>query len=105
METFLPDDAVHPLIARLRAAQETFARHYPGEPATRQPVHTVYVGAHAFDAGTAQSLGMQALFALTQSAPRPEVLAEALGIVPALAGKVYERVVAKLRREPVEDLR
>ena len=32
-------------------------RHYPGETGRRQPVHTVYGGAHLFKADSAKRLG------------------------------------------------
>ncbi|MFD5030660.1 DUF6986 family protein [Streptomyces sp. NPDC058405] len=81
------------------------ARRYPGDPGTRQPVHTVYVPADHFDAGTIRSWGGQALAALDEHAPDAASLAAVLGLSDALAGPVYERVRAKLSREPVEDLR
>ncbi|HZX96370.1 MAG TPA: phosphoenolpyruvate kinase [Myxococcales bacterium] len=105
MDTFLPDSTLQPLVARLRTAQEQLARHYPGEPASRQPVHTVYVGAHSFDAGLPRRLGAEALHSLAEFAPDAAAFAGVLGIAPALAGTVHARVVAKLRREAVEDLR
>ncbi|WP_354640547.1 DUF6986 family protein [Kitasatospora camelliae] len=81
-------------------------RRYPGEPGSRQPVHTVYVPADAFDADTVRSWGRQALEAFDTHAGTPAQLAEALG-VPAddLLADVHARVRAKLEREPVEDLR
>ncbi|MCX4746434.1 aldolase/citrate lyase family protein [Kitasatospora sp. NBC_01287] len=82
------------------------ARYYPGESGSRQPVHTVYVPADAFAAGTVADWGRQALAALDTHAATPAELAEALG-VPAdeLITEVHARVRAKLRREPIEDLR
>jgi citrate lyase beta subunit len=71
----------------------------------RQPVHTVYGGAHLFRSYTAGRLGARALQTLAEYAPEPETLARAVGLPAALAETVYERVVAKLRREPVEDYR
>ncbi|MFD7896620.1 DUF6986 family protein [Streptomyces sp. NPDC059743] len=89
----------------LAAVDAELARRYPGDPGTRQPVHTVYVPADAFDAGTIRSWGDQALAALDEHAPDARSLARALGLSDALAEPVYERVRAKLEREPVEDLR
>jgi citrate lyase beta subunit len=71
----------------------------------RQPVHTVYGGAHLFRSSTAGRLGARALSALEEYGPDPETFARAVGLPAALAGTVYERVVGKLRREPVEDYR
>ncbi|HBF85646.1 MAG TPA: aldolase, partial [Streptomyces sp.] len=36
--------------ASLTAVDAELARRYPGDPGTRQPVHTVYVPADAFEA-------------------------------------------------------
>ncbi|MGW2058262.1 DUF6986 family protein [Streptomyces sp. NPDC001840] len=89
----------------LAAVDAELARRYPGDPGTRQPVHTVYVPADTFGAGTIRSWGDQALTALDEHAPDARTLARVLGLSDALAGPVYERVRAKLEREPVEDLR
>jgi len=45
------------LADRLRAANTEFMRHYPGETGRRQPVHTVYGGAHLFKSDSAKRLG------------------------------------------------
>ncbi|HEX5631056.1 MAG TPA: phosphoenolpyruvate kinase [Acidimicrobiia bacterium] len=80
---------------------------FPGETGDRQPVHTVYGGAHLFEPDVAARLGKAALRTLEEYAPTAADLATALGrpagdpIVTAL----YPRVVEKLRREPVEDFR
>jgi citrate lyase beta subunit len=72
----------------------------------RQPVHTVYGGAQLFRADSALRIGARALEALAEHAPDARALAEAFGIEDeALASTIRERVEAKLRREPVEDLR
>lgn len=78
----------------------------PGVGPDRQPVHTVYGGAHLFKHDTTAKLGRLALGALDEHAPDPTSLVDALGMVPAsLAETVYERVREKLTREPVEDFR
>src|SRR5213079_71179 len=71
----------------------------------RQPVHTVYGGAHLFASDTARKLGDLALRALEAYAPDAAAFAEAIGVPRELAPKVYDRVRDKLRREPVEDFR
>ena len=48
----------------LRASNSTFMNIYPGETGRRQPVHTVYGGAHLFRADSAQRLGQVAERAL-----------------------------------------
>jgi len=71
----------------------------------RQPVHVVYGGAHLFKSDTTRKLGTLAERALAEYAPDAAALAEALGIRDDLATSVYQRVVEKLHREPVEDYR
>ena len=71
----------------------------------RQPIHTVYGGAHLFKADTAARLGAAALRVLEEYAPDAVALGNVLGIAPGSAGRVYARVTEKLRREPVEDFR
>ncbi|MEV5611283.1 aldolase/citrate lyase family protein [Streptomyces sp. NPDC052225] len=91
--------------ASLAPVDAELARRYPGDPGTRQPVHTVYVPGDAFDAGTVRSWGDQALAQLDEHAPDAASFAAALGLSDELAEPVYSRVRAKLEREPVEDLR
>ncbi|WP_063837496.1 DUF6986 family protein, partial [Streptomyces sp. NRRL WC-3549] len=91
--------------ASLTAVDAELARRYPGDPGTRQPVHTVYVPADAFEAGTPRSWGDRALAALDAHAPDAAALAEVLSVPGELAEAVHDRVRAKLEREPVEDLR
>ncbi|MET8697073.1 DUF6986 family protein [Streptomyces bauhiniae] len=81
------------------------ALRYPGDPGTRQPVHTVYVPGDVFGAGTVREWGDRALAALDEHAPDAGSFGAVLGLDGELAGPVYERVRAKLEREPVEDLR
>lgn len=90
----------------LREANARFDERYPGERVDRQPVHTVYGGAHLFGAATTRKLGSLALRALDDYARTPRLLGQALGISadPALEA-VHTRVRAKLEREPVEDYR
>ncbi|CAM5729376.1 DUF6986 family protein [Streptomyces fumanus] len=91
--------------ASLAPVDAELARRYPGDPGTRQPVHTVYVPGDAFAAGTIRTWGDAALAALDEHAPDAASLAAVLGLAEDLAGPVHDRVRAKLEREPIEDLR
>ncbi|SFF57041.1 HpcH/HpaI aldolase/citrate lyase family protein [Actinacidiphila alni] len=107
--TTLADAVRADIGASLAATDSELARRYPGDPGTRQPVHTVYVPADAFTARTVRDWGDQALAALDAHAPDAAALAAVVGL-PAgpptgLAAEVHDRVRAKLVREPVEDLR
>jgi citrate lyase beta subunit len=69
----------------------------------REPVQVLYGGAHRFRADTCRKMGTLALRSLSESAPNPAALAAVLGILDEFAETVYERVLEKLNREPVED--
>ena len=71
----------------------------------RQPVHVVYGGAQLFKADTTRKLGRLAERILAEYAPDAAALADVLDLPRDLAPTVYERVVEKLKREPVEDYR
>jgi citrate lyase beta subunit len=107
MDAALDPDTIREIFARLSAANRQFAADYPGESADRQPVHTVYGGAHLFKADLAARLGAAALQTLEEYAPRPAAFARALGLSggAGLAATIHRRVVEKLTREPVEDYR
>lgn len=92
-------------MARLEQANARVARLYPGETGRRQPVHTVYGGAHLFTADISRKLGAAALRAVDEYAPDPAAFAKAFGFDRRLAETIYQRVRAKLEREPVEDFR
>lgn len=121
--------------AELAAANRAFALEYPGPTPERQPVHTVYGGAHLFRAETIPRLGALALEALATYGRDPLELAVGVGYLkdgaalglslaelerqfdadPAalrrenpgawLARAVHERVRCKLERQPIEDYR
>ncbi|GAA1641997.1 DUF6986 family protein [Georgenia ruanii] len=91
------EDVLAPVDARLE-------RDYPGEDTSRQPVHTVYVPADRYRAGLARDWGAQARAAVDAAGGIAAVLDAAAVPVP-LRDAVGERVLAKLDREPVEDLR
>lgn len=101
----LPAEPAAPILETLRAGNRDFARRYPGEGGGRQPLHTVYGGGHLFRADTAAKLGAVARRALEEFAPESGEFSRAVGIPPELAKTVYERIISKLRREPVEDFR
>jgi citrate lyase beta subunit len=71
----------------------------------RQPIHTVYGGAHLFRADTASRLGTAALRVLQEYGGDPDALATALRIERTAAAAIYPRIVEKLQREAVEDFR
>ncbi|MFI5246362.1 MAG: DUF6986 family protein, partial [Gemmatimonadales bacterium] len=73
---------------------------------SRQPVHTVFGGAHLFRAGVADRFRALALESLDKYAPDAASLGAALGLGPGTpVDLVYARVREKLLREPIEDYR
>ena len=93
--------------AELRKANAALAKACPGDPGGRQPVHTYYTGAQFFHANIARELGDAAMSTLQDYAPDPATLAAALGwsLTADETLALRMRVVDKLKREPVEDLR
>ena len=104
-DTTIPDTALTVIADLLDHANVRVARQFPGDSPARQPVHVVYGGAHLFKADAARKLGAVALRTLQEHAPDAAALASALNLDPALAQRIYPRVVDKLTREPVEDFR
>jgi citrate lyase beta subunit len=90
----------------LREANLAFARRYPGERGTPQPVHTLIEGAQHFTSDVARRRGAQALAALDEYAPDTETFGRVFGIgANPLLATIERRVRDKLAREPVEDYR
>jgi len=105
VRTTLDGSLVAALAHRLSEVDTARAARYPGEKGGRQPVHTCYVPADAVTPDLPGEWGTAALAALREHAPGPRAFAEVLGLPVELAEPVHEKVVAKLEREPVEDLR
>ncbi|WP_405070449.1 aldolase/citrate lyase family protein [Kribbella sp. NBC_01510] len=99
------EDLVGELDRRLADADVALAADYPGDRGVRQPVHTVYVPADKYDVNTVGTWGAEATAVLSEYGGSAEVLADVLELPPGLMGEVFERVRAKLAREPIEDLR
>jgi len=104
VRTTLPHKKLSRALERVQSSQAEVAEIYPGDSGARQPIHTVYGGAHLFKSDTAVKLSELSLRSLDH-APDPALFAEVVGIRHDLAGIVYERVRSKLQREAVEDFR
>lgn len=110
MKASLSADHLRELTEPLRVANEEFVKHYPGETGKRQPVHTVYGGAHLFKADSAERLGMLARRSLDQFAPDFVSFARAIDLpgcnrLPQLIDDASEELAAletnpdRVRRE------
>lgn len=69
MKISLSRESTHEITERLQEANNIFSSKYPGETGRRQPVHTVYGGAHLYKSDSAQRLGVLARHSLDQYAP------------------------------------
>lgn len=105
MNTSLTSESLENITKPLRATIAGFVKRYPGESGRRQPVHTVYGGAHLFKSDTAVKLGQLATRSFSAYAPDAATFAAALDLPPDLADTIYPRVGEKLVREAVEDFR
>ena len=101
----LHDDSLASWAARLNRVATEVTAEFPGERPDRQPVSTVYGGAHIFAANSAARLGELATAALDRWLPDPEHLTEVLGVDARFSEKVHAQVKAKLATEAVEDFR
>lgn len=78
---------------------------WPGDPGTRQPVHTLYVPADRAAPDVVAAAGQAAQDALAAHAGEPRTMAAAVDLPADLVAEVWPRLLAKLDGEPVEDLR
>jgi citrate lyase beta subunit len=99
------DDLLAELDRRLAAADAALAADYRGDRGVRQPIHTVYVPADRYDVRTVGDWGAQARAALDEYGGSAADLAKVLDLPAEFADDVYDRVRAKVEREPIEDLR
>ena len=80
MKRSLAPESLREIIAPLQKAHRKFESQYPGPRGDRQPVHTVYGGAHLFRSDTARRLGAKALQSLDEYAPDFVTFAKAIGL-------------------------
>lgn len=105
LNTALTEQDVVAVEAILGDDDERRRARYPGEPLTRQPVHTVYVPADRMRAGLPQEWGEAAVASLASHAPDPEALAAATGLAAGDVADAWPALTRKLSAEPIEDLR
>src|SRR5438552_6410583 len=80
MKTSLPETPLKTINESLRLSNTGFMHEYPGETGRRQPVHTVYGGAHLFKSDSAPRLGRVAERAMAEYAPDFIIFAQTLGL-------------------------
>lgn len=107
MSLSIPAGKKEKLFGSLREANTAFQQLYPGDRSERQPVHTLYGGANLFKHDAAQSLGARALEILETYAPDHNIFGKVFGLETSngFSSRVYDKVVAKLKQEAIEDFR
>ncbi len=80
MKRSLSTGTIREIAGPLAEAHKAFARRYPGTTGRRQPVHTVYGGAHLFKSDSARRLGELALRSLDEFAPNFVEFAQSIGL-------------------------
>src|SRR3954470_22323556 len=105
MKTTLTTDELSTMSAPLNAALVPFMQRFPGSTGERQPVHTVYGGAHLFKSDTAVKLGEVAGRFLVEYGVDAFTFARAIDLPEIYADAIWQRVREKIGREPVEDFR
>lgn len=83
-----------------------YSKNYPHAPATRQPIHSVYVPGQTYTPDLPERWGQEALAAVNDAGGMSHLIA-VHGLVkdPAEAELIAHKVEAKLLSEPIEDLR
>ncbi len=104
MKNSLTETLIQDLNETLRASNSAFMEKYPGETGRRQPVHTVYGGAHLFKSDSGRRLGKVAEAALQEHAPDFVVFAQAIGLagveqLPDVLSYAHD-LKARLETEP-----
>jgi len=105
MKTTLDQNDFIALTTELISQNQEVDLMYPGDSADRQPVQTVYGGAHLFKSDTAKKLSTLSLKFLEEYAPNEQTFSSALNISKEFSSDVYTRVLKKLQDEAVEDFR
>src|SRR5450759_5224157 len=92
MKQTLTEKEVNKATADLESALVPFMKRFPGSAGERQPVHTVYGGAHLFKSDTTNKLGEVAQRFLQEYGRDPHTFAAAIGTPARLADRRGERV-------------
>ncbi len=103
MKTSLSQESMQEITRGLQSSLAAFASRYPGESARRQPVHTVYGGAHLFKSDTAPRLGTLSIRSFEAYAPDAETFARVLELPDKLADTTKRaaiQTINNINREP-----
>ena len=94
MKKSLDNEFLSKLTSELRKKNDIVDIFYPGDSFERQPVHTVYGGAHLFKSDTALKIQKLANVWVSTYGDNAKDFSEAVGLAhkKGLAEKVFERV-------------
>ena len=91
--------------AALASADNLLATKYRGDFGARQPIHTAYVPADKLTATTPAQWGEIALATMDEHTPTAKALATAVGADIRGVQEIFDRLGAKIKTQPIEDLR
>ena len=109
MQLYISGKKKEGIFKTLSKANLKFQKIYPGDSTNRQPVHTVYGGAHLFKATTAATLGRMALENMLTNAPNFATFSTALELpghdtLPKTK-RAIDALIKRLDALPLEDRR
>jgi len=95
------------VLSDLSKSNNSINKLYPGETNTRQPIHTLYGGAHLFKSDTITKLSSLALKSFEDNIKDEKELSEIFGwnTLPEKSKILYVKVRKKLEHEAIEDFR
>ena len=107
MKTSFNNDSINDILSALKNANLQSMALRPGESEKRQPVHTVYGGAHLFKSNTSVRIGELARKNFNSYAANAKIFKKALAMTCSdkIADIVFARVTDKLEKEALEDFR
>lgn len=101
----LGPDLYGELDRRLADTDAVLARRYPGDAGDRQPVHTVYLPADRYTADAVPRWTAACRRLLAEHGLGLLDLLQTMDFELTDALRIYQRMTAKIEREPIEDLR
>jgi len=106
VKTLLSESFLKNIYKKIEEPEKSRNKYFLSKNINRQPVHVVYGGADKFKFDISAKLGRIALKTLDEYADNHRTFFEALGLADyKFSNVVYERLIEKLKKEPVEDFR
>ncbi len=89
----------------LAGVDNLLATKFRGDFGGRQPIHTCYIPADKFSRTVVDEWGQLALSTIENHAPTHEIFARVIDADPKIVEEIWLRLIAKIKSEPIEDLR